>query len=639
MGKPFKVELAGLAQTYKWALQLSSQKLADLVGPPGLPLYVVGSGGSLSAAHLVADLYETTFGAPARVETPLGLSRALRSLRAFDVLILSAGGANRDILGACRRAIEFEPRHLSVLCATVGSPLARIARAYDGAAVVEFELPTGRDGFLATNSLLATAVLATRAFGGATIERLLPATLQKLAKGCQGTRTGVASDLFFERETLLVLHGDQTRAGAIDLESKLTEAALARVQLADYRNFAHGRHHWLAKRPHESAVLAFETPFDRKLAERTLALLPSEVPMLRICVPYEQSAVASLASLVSVFNVVDQFGDARHVDPGRPGVPPFGRRIYNLNAFPSRRSSPKEALTGAVRRKLNAIGVPHNPLLERRLRAALAEQVGGLAQPRFRALVLDYDGTICDSEHRYDVPPAKIVRPLEELLTRDVFIGIATGRGRSVRDALRRCFSRKHWARVTIGYYNCGEIATLADDQIPRKTTSAGKNLKAAAEALSADVSIGALCEVEPRHCQITVKARVGTPMAELGLWSLVHESIRRAGVTDVAVVSSSHSVDLIPHQCSKLDLLPRLPAVGPGEILCIGDRGRWPGNDWQLLNHNWSLSVDEVSSAIDRGWNVAPPGRRGAGALEYYLSRLRFKADRFGVDLRTGTS
>lgn len=635
MGKPFKFELAALPQTYKWAQQLSCSKLASLVGSPGLPLYVVGSGGSLSAAHLVADLYETTVGAPARVETPLGLSRALRSLRAFNVLILSARGANRDILGACRQAIEFEPKQLSVVCAAEGSPLAKLAQTYDGAVVLEFELPTGRDGFLATNSLLATAVLMTRAIGGATTERHFPATFEKLVKGCRRARTGVSPDHFFDRETLLVLHGDQTRAGAIDLESKLTEAALARVQVADLRNFAHGRHHWLAKRPHESAVLAFETPSDRTLVARTLALLPRDVPTLRICIPHERAPIASLASLVSGFFVVDQYGNARNIDPGRPGVPPFGRRIYNLNAFSTRRSSREEAPTSAVRRKLNGIGVPHNSVLERRLRAALDEQVGLLAQRRFRALVLDYDGTICDREHRYSVPPAEIVRPLAGLLTRGVVLGIATGRGGSVREALRQCFPRKDWAQVVVGYYNCGEIGTLVDDEIPRKSTAAGKHLEAAAQALNADFSIGALCEVEPRHCQITVKARAGTPVAESGLWSLVHESIKRAGVTDVAVLSSSHSVDLIPHTCSKLDLLPRLPGIDPGEMLCIGDRGRWPGNDWQLLNHKWSLSVDEVSSAIDRGWNLAPPGLRGASALEFYLSRLRHKGDRFGVDLR----
>jgi hypothetical protein len=597
-------------------------------------LYVIGSGGSLSAAHLVADLYETTIGAPARVETPLGLSQALRSLRTFNVLILSARGANKDILGACRQAIEFEPKQLTVVCATKGSPLAKLAQTYDGAAVLEFELPTGRDGFLATNSLLATAVLMTRAIGGAATERHLPATFENLVKGCRGARADVPPDHFFERETLLVLCGNQSRPGAIDLESKLTEAALARVQVADFRNFAHGRHHWLAKRPRESAVLTFETPADQGLVAQTLALLPRDVPTLRVCIRHGWPPIASLASLASVFSVVDQYGDARNIDPGRPGVPVFGRRIYNLNAFSTRQSSRGETRTGPVRRKLNAIGVPNNSVLERRLRAELHEQVGSLAQRRFRALVLDYDGTICDREHRYGVPPAEIVRPLEGLLTRGVLLGIATGRGGSVREALRQCFPQKLWAQVVVGYYNCGEVGTLADDEIPRKSTAAGKDLEAAARALNADVSISTLCDVEARHCQITVKARAGTPIAESGLWSLVQESIKRAGVNDVAVLTSSHSVDLIPHTRGKLDLLPRLPGVGPTEMLCIGDRGRWPGNDWQLLNHKWSLSVDEVSSATDRGWNLAPPGLRGAGALEFYLSRLRHKGSRFGVDL-----
>jgi hypothetical protein len=70
--------------------------------------------------------------------------------------------------------------------------------------------------------------------------------------------------------------------GAVDLESKFTEAALGNLQAADYRNFAHGRHHWLAKRGHESAVLALISEADRELAERTLNLIPREVPQARM---------------------------------------------------------------------------------------------------------------------------------------------------------------------------------------------------------------------------------------------------------------------------------------------------------------------------------------------------------------------
>src|SRR6185312_8732285 len=78
-----------------------------------------------------------------------------------------------------------------------------------------------------------------------------------------------ATATLWSRPTTLVLHGPSTRIGAIDLESKFTEAALGNLQLADYRNFAHGRHHWLAKKADDSAVLILSSPEDKTSAERT----------------------------------------------------------------------------------------------------------------------------------------------------------------------------------------------------------------------------------------------------------------------------------------------------------------------------------------------------------------------------------
>ena len=65
-------------------------------------------------------------------------------------------------------------------------------------------------------------------------------------------------------------------------QAHYTEAALGNLQLADYRNFAHGRHHWLAKRSRTGAVLAFISDADRTLAERTLHLIPSDIPQAYI---------------------------------------------------------------------------------------------------------------------------------------------------------------------------------------------------------------------------------------------------------------------------------------------------------------------------------------------------------------------
>ena len=74
-------------------------------------------------------------------------------------------------------------------------------------------------------------------------------------------------------------------------------------------------------------------------------------------------------------------------------------------------------------------------------------------------------------------------------------------------------------------------------------------------------------------------------------------------------VLTLGHSLDIAPVGISKLELIRHLPEMlTPREVLCIGDRGRWPGTDWQLLNREFSLSVDEVSSALDRGWNLPRP-------------------------------
>ena len=48
---------------------------------------------------------------------------------------------------------------------------------------------------------------------------------------------------------------------------------LGNVQISDFRNFAHGRHHWLAKRRETTGVLALLTPEDEATAKATVQLI------------------------------------------------------------------------------------------------------------------------------------------------------------------------------------------------------------------------------------------------------------------------------------------------------------------------------------------------------------------------------
>ena len=123
--------------------------------------------------------------------------------------------------------------------------------------------------------------------------------------------------------------------------------------------------------------------------------------------------------------------------------------------------------------------------------------------------------------------------------------------------------------------------------------------------------------------------------MRECRLWDLAHQVIQTSGIQGVAVTRSSHSVDIVAPGVSKMNVVRRLrEAVGDEPILVIGDRGRWPGNDHELLSEPFALGVDEISTDPATCWHLGQPGQRGPmvtfeylSALEVQDGRLRFGA------------
>jgi fructoselysine-6-P-deglycase FrlB-like protein len=224
VGKPYNHELGCLSATYAWAL---SAPLGDLPrvlrGAVGLPLVAVGSGGSYTSAQFAAALHRRYCSVAATAMTPLEAVATPQSLRQAAVLLLTAGGRNADVLGAFERLAEREPRRLLVLCTRAGSPLARIARRHSAVDFAEFEPPSGKDGFLATNSLLATVVLLTRAYVAAfNAPAPFPDKISDLFTrevGETSTQFDHLCEPLWRRQTLVVLYGPDCHAAAVDLES------------------------------------------------------------------------------------------------------------------------------------------------------------------------------------------------------------------------------------------------------------------------------------------------------------------------------------------------------------------------------------------------------------------------------------
>jgi hypothetical protein len=86
----------------------------------GYPLLTIGSGGSLSAAHLAATLHESSTQNPASVCTPLEFLTGSQSGTSTAILLLSAGGRNPDVLSALWQAIHVEPPWTTVICGNGG---------------------------------------------------------------------------------------------------------------------------------------------------------------------------------------------------------------------------------------------------------------------------------------------------------------------------------------------------------------------------------------------------------------------------------------------------------------------------------------------------------------------------------------
>ena len=643
MARPYAGEMAKLSETFDRAATADIDPLCQAVCTSGLsPLRAIGSGGSLTGAHVLAGLHQRYTGHLAAVATPLeAIDEPLDA--SVATWLLSAGGGNADILAAAKTLILREPRQIGVLCGRKSSPLAELCRQHPFVDLLLYPSLAGKDGFLATNSLLGFAALLTRAyateFGSKADWQDVVACLKPLLSGTVASLEAwkAATVPLWTRSTTLVLHGPSTRIGAIDLESKFTEAAIGQLQIADYRNFAHGRHHWLAKRSETSAVLAFVTDADHTLAQRTLALIPADVPQARILFDGGPSAVA-LASLLAAMRITEWAGRSRGIDPGRPGVPEFGRKLYNLRLTHPRRVA---GLPHVTQREAVAITRKAGVTLGRlatlgeldRWRDMLAAFLIRLRDARFAGIVLDYDGTVVDTRRRFEPAEPKMVSELVRLAEAGAHIGVATGRGKSVRCHLQKHLPRALWPLVLIGYYNGAEVASLDDDNAPDGSKNVRATLRPLADALRRQPDLSKCTRQEDRPFQITLETTRVIPTKRI--WDLTRQVVRATGVHDVAVMCSSHSVDVVAAGVSKLNVVRRLrETFGDEPILAIGDRGRWPGNDHELLREPFALGVDEISVDPVTCWHLGEPGQRGPTVTHEYLSaleahdgRLRFAA------------
>ena len=622
MGKPFKGELEILSSTIEWAEGQDVTCLSKfLFGEDRqTPLVCIGSGGSLSACHYAAQLYQRLNGVLAEAMTPLQLMFAGQDIICNSkLLFLSASGKNKDILNAIKYGLKYNETGMMSLTLRRNNPTEVLLEQYPKVQRWCEDIPSEKDGFLATNSLAATFTLLCKAAGGFKFQDsgfkwddLQPAT-GNLQLECI--------------QNFIVLYGAAGEPVAWDIESKLTEAALGAALLSDYRNFGHGRHHWFAKRGENSCIIALVSPVERELAYKTIGCLPKDVPVIYLETEQE-TAVASIDLLLKAFRFVNDLGMARGIDPGRPGVPSYGRLLYNLDYYKLTSSilPTEKTLDVAVRRKLGAAGM-ENTTLRQHYSEACQRFVRQLNRGKYTTIAFDYDGTLSASDRKSRYTNGlcdEIKDALTSLLEKGVQIVIATGRGQSISKSFKPSFDKKYWPQIKVGYYNGACLLTLGEEARLEewKNMPFDSELKALSEELQKRLPKDCInYDLSERNRQLSIEEVKTASDAEL-IYDSCCEIIWDKQLKGIRVWRSSHSMDIVVyHEVSKLRVME-----DAAKTLCIGDYGSVEGNDYELLSCPTSLSVDRVSKNAESCWNIAPSGMKGLDATLFYLSRLTVK-------------
>src|SRR5262249_8217692 len=157
---------------------------------------------------------------------------------------------------------------------------------------------------------------------------------------------------------------------------------------------------------------------------------------------------------------------------------------------------------------------------------------------------------LCNEAERYGPLPGMMAEELSRLLDAGAFVGVATGRGKSVRKSLQQALPDKFWERVVIGYYNGAEVGTLADDGGPDHREEAGLDLQPVAQMLTADAALTPLARFTFRLRQITLTPAEGVFPGPL--WEHVHSLLLSMPGAGAVALRSGHSVDVIGQTTTK---------------------------------------------------------------------------------------
>ena len=525
--------------------------------------FSIGSGGSLCLAKYWQNICENQGVGIAKTLTPYEFYNTKST--AHTVALFSASGKNHDILQVFRLAISRGSKVL-VFTTSKKSALVNLTKSFPGQAYAIYPSNnTPKDGFLAVNSTVAMSCLIVQfvqyLWGENCCDRLNP------VKIALNDHLKEKKDIKAANNTFQIITSEWGTPAGYDFEARLAESGLGPCFLTDPRNFGHGRFLWLEKWRNTTSIIIFATKSSKAFINRFLNTLPNDIPIYAIISPLEGLYGATYCIVRSIL----LFGDLAKksgIDPGKPEVPEWGKKLHRLRynfkpnnehqfvKFPSHKKGNYPAITSL-----------------------------------FSSIALDFDGTIIDTKDRFCDLREDIISELERVLSQDIIIGIATGRGGSAYKLLRKQISKKYYHKIILGLYN-GTLLFSLNDKMP--IPSNNWSLQEQIDGLVKEC-INEHEKISSRPTQISIRDINIEQKKEL-----INHLENKLGQHSsyVRMQISGHSIDILPHWATKISVVQALNKICRHNTLCIGDQGQLGGNDEELLNWNPSISVGELRPA-----------------------------------------
>ena len=618
MGKNFEKEISNLAQIYYSAVNSDISIVAEFLSKYRYDfVLLVGSGGSYSVAKSV-EQFCVRAGILSKCVTPLELREYNDQLVNYAIILFTAGGKNADSKNAYTYISNMEPKGILTVCMNENAPIKKIQQTNMHNYYFEYKMPIAKDGYLAVESLISAICVMAKAFFQITGDAYFfmddNFEFKKSLDCC-------AEDVLC-KETVIVLYSGISASAVVDLESKFCEAALSNIQVVDYRNFAHGRHFWLSKRKESTSIIAFVDNDNKIVSQKTLSLLPDEIPVLKIVIN-NKGVNGLLESYAYVFEIVNQAGKRISLDPGKPKIDEFGKKLYHISsklddAIVIKKLKNDPVLRG-VKRKVGL----KSKLSEKYYETGL-KTYKELISHSFKGIVFDYDGTL-HNKYNNSETENNIFKMINYLLENNIVIGVATGRGKSVRNDLQKVIYKKFWDKMVIAYYNGGCIGYLGDNSIPNKKA---KEFPVEFHEIikiinDSDIVLDGAEEQNPYQLTALINGSLDTKS--------IYERLKY--ISNVKLLRSEHSIDIVPKSSSKNNIFDFFSSMGKlaDDFLRVGDSGAAGGNDFELLNTKLGLSVDLVSDFTDKCWNYAPLGYRNLEATLDLLQRISLLGNKDG--------